>query len=60
MKYFLTVLLLLNVILSTLWACGSGPKPEHYGVYQATKNTSLVANVTNSVAITTNQVSAIK
>jgi hypothetical protein len=60
MKYFLTVFLLLNVILSTLWACGSGPKPEHYGVFQSAKTTNPVASVTNSVAITTNQISAIK
>jgi hypothetical protein len=58
MKHFLTVFLLLNAILSTLWACGSGPKPEHYGVFQTANPTGPLT--TNSVAITTNQVSAIK
>jgi hypothetical protein len=60
MKHPLIAFLLFNTILSTLWACGSGPKPVHYGVYQAAKTTSPAATITNSVAITTNKVSAIK
>jgi hypothetical protein len=58
MKNLLIAVLLLNTILSTLWACGSGPKPEHYGVFQTANPTGPVS--TNSVAITTNQVSTIK
>jgi hypothetical protein len=58
MKHLLIAFLLFNAILSTLWACGSGPKPVHYGVFQAAK-TSVPAS-TNSVAGTTNKVSIIK
>ncbi|GEM_PF-5506568 len=60
MKSLLIVCLLFNTILSTLWACGSGPKPAHYRIYQAAKTASPAASVTNSVAVTTNKVSGIK
>jgi hypothetical protein len=58
MKHLLIAFLLFNAILSTLCACGSGPKPVHYGVFQAPK-TSVPAS-TNSVTIPVNKVSGIK
>jgi hypothetical protein len=60
MKHLLITFLLLNAIFSTLWACGSGPKPVHYGVHQSAKTASPVAGVTNSVVSTTNKISTIK
>jgi hypothetical protein len=53
MKHLLIAFLLFNALLTTLWACGSGPKPAHYGVFQTPKTTGPVS--TNSVAITTNK-----
>jgi hypothetical protein len=60
MKHLLIAFLFFNAILSTLWACGSGPKPAHYGIFQAAKTSSPATSAANSVASTTNKVSAIK
>jgi hypothetical protein len=60
MKHLLLAFLLLNVILSTLWACGSGRKPVHYGVIQSAKIINPSAGTTNSFTLTTNKVSTIK
>ena len=60
MKHLLFAFFLCNVILSTLWACGSGPKPLHYGVFQPAKTIKPAASTTNLVVVTTNKVPAIK
>jgi hypothetical protein len=55
MKHLLIAFLLGNVVGSTLWACGSGPKPVHYGVFQPAKTIKPATSTTNSVVVTTNQ-----
>jgi hypothetical protein len=57
MKHLLTAFLLGNVIWSTVWACGSGPKPVHYGVFQPAKTLKPAASSTNSVVVVTTHAS---